>query len=201
VKKLFDITKTGMDCHIIVNTILNTIKTIYSIIVGFIFTTLEGLTDLPNILQGIGVALLMILIPIAIAIFSDKREFEALDKNVILDYIVKARLFLVYLALIFLPFLLWNSSAPWLRFLELIVWGIGIYFMTKVLINSYHWMKGNKFNLRFNYLRKLENLKDMEKSWRSVWQTENINPQNEREFFEIFSSTIDQLLKNNERES
>jgi len=59
-------------------------------------------------------------------------------------------------------------------------------------------MKENKFSLRFDYLKNLKNVKDMEESWHSVWQAEKINPQNELEFFEIFSSTIEQLLQNNE---
>jgi amino acid transporter len=147
------------------------------------------------ILQGIGMAIITILIPVAIAIFRERKEFEILDRNVILDHVVKARRILVYLALIFLPLLFWNISNPWLRFLELIIWGIGVYFMVKVLINSYHWIKGNKFILRFDYLRNLRNLKDIEESWRSVWETQNINTQNEGKFFEMFSSVIDQLLK------
>jgi len=149
----------------------------------------------------VGIAFLTILIPIAIAIFNDTKDFEVLDKNVILDHVVSARLFLVYLALIFLPLLFWGSSPIWLRFLELITWCVGIYFIAIVLINSYHWMKGNKFGLRFNYLKNLKNIKDMEESWYSVWQTKNINTQNEKEFFIIFSLTIDNLLKNNERKS
>ncbi len=168
---------------------------------NFIFVLLEQSGDFLNILGMVGIAFLTILIPIAIAIFNDKREFEVLDKHVILDHVVKTRLFLVYLALIFLPLLFWSSSTVCLRFLELIIWGAGIYFMAKILVNSYHWMKGNKFNSRFDYLSKLENLKDMEESWRSVWQTENINTQNEKELFVIFSSIIYELLENNERES
>lgn len=154
--------------------------------------------DFLNILGMVGIALLTILIPIAIAIFKDSKDFEVLDKNAILDHVVKARLFLIYLALIFLPLLFWASSPIWLRFLELIIWGVGIYFISIVLINSYHWTKGNKFGLRFDYLKNLKNIKDMEESWNSVWQTKNINTQNEKEFFIIFSSTIDNLLKNNE---
>lgn len=153
--------------------------------------------DFLNILGMIGIALLTILIPIAIAIFNDSKDFEVLDKNVILDHVVKARLFLIYLALIFLPLLFWVSSPIWFRFFGLIAWGVGIYFISIVLINSYHWMKGNKFGLRFDYLKNLKNIKDMEESWNSVWQTKNINTQNEKEFFIIFSSTIDNLLKNN----
>lgn len=162
---------------------------------------MEGLTDFPSILQGIGVAFLTILIPVAIAIFSDKNEFKALDKNVILDHILKAKSLLIYLALIFFPFLFWNVSCQWLRFLWFIIWGVGVIFMTLILVDSYRWMKGNKFEIRFDYLRKLRDTKDLEESWRSVWQTEKINSQNEQAFFEIFASTVDRLLEDNERES
>ncbi len=50
-----------------------------------------GESDLPAILLGIVVAYLTILISVAIAIFSEKKEFEALDRNVILDHIIKAK--------------------------------------------------------------------------------------------------------------
>ncbi len=166
---------------------------------NYLFTILDQLKIEQDILQVIGMAFLTILIPVAIAIFGDKKEFEVLDRNVILDHVVQAKFFLFYLGLIFLPLLFWNIATTWLRFIAIIFWAIGIYFMSKILINSYYWMKGNKFSLRFNYLRNLKNVKDMEESWHSVWQAETINPQNEREFFEIFSSTIEQLLKNNER--
>ena len=178
--------------------IWNALETIYENMINFLFTTTAGVTDLPNIFQVIGVAFLTILIPIAIAIFSDKSEFETLDKNVILDHIIKAKSLLLYLALIFLPFLFWNGSCLWLRFLEIVIWAFGVYFMIKILVNSYHWMKGNKFTFRFDYLRQLRDVRDLEESWRFVWQSEKINPQNEREFFELFSSLIDQLLRNNE---
>lgn len=60
-------------------------------------------------------------------------------------------------------------------------------------------MKGNKFRLRFGYLRELRNRQDMEEAWRSVWQTENINFPNEQEFFTIFHSTVNRLLEDDER--
>lgn len=166
-----------------------------------LFVTMAGDTDLPIILQAIGIAFLTILIPVAIAIFSDTKEFEILDKNVILDHVIKARPLLIYLALIFLPFIFWNGSRLLLRCLEIIFWAVGVYFMRRILVNSYHWMKGNKFILRFDYLKNLQNVKDMEASWRSVWQTEKINPQNEQELFKLFSSTINQLLTSDERKS
>lgn len=161
---------------------------------NYLFTILDQLKIEQDILQVIGMAFLTILIPVAIAIFGDK-EFEVLDRNVILDHVVQAKFFLFYLGLIFLPLLFWNISPTWLRFVEIILWAIGIYFMSRILIKLYRWMKESKFSLRFNYLRNLRNVKDMEESWYSVWQAEKINPQNEREFFEIFSSTIEQLSK------
>lgn len=167
----------------------------YEIICSFLKQT----GDLLNILGMVGIALLTILIPIAVAIFNDKKDFEVLDRNVILDHVVTARYFLIYLALVYAPILIWGGAPFTLRILGLITWVIGIYFIARVLINAYHWMKGNKFMLRFDYLRKLNNPKDMEESWRSVWEAKNINTQNEREFFTIFSSTIDNLLRNNER--
>ncbi|GAI82773.1 unnamed protein product, partial [marine sediment metagenome] len=45
----------------------------------------------------------------------------------------------------------------------------------------------------------IKNIQDMEESWHSVWQTQNVNIQNEREFFKIFSTAIDQLLKSTEK--
>ena len=158
-----------------------------------------GESDFPAILLGIVVAYLTILISVAIAIFSEKKEFEALDRNVILDHIIRAKRLLLYLVFTFFPLLFWNGSLPWTRILEILSWIIGIVLMTKILINSYHWMKGNKFRLRFDYLRDLQDKQDMEEAWRSVWQTENINFKNEQEFFSIFHSTVNQLLENNEK--
>ena len=71
---------------------------------------ISGESDLPSILLGIVVAYLTILISVAIAIFSEEREFEALDRNVILDHIIKAKSLLFYLGLTFLPLLFWNIS-------------------------------------------------------------------------------------------
>jgi amino acid transporter len=165
----------------------------------YILAGVDGENDLPAILLGIVVAYLTILISVAIAIFSEKKEFEALDRNVILDHIIKAKNLLLYLGLTFFPLLFWNGSLPGTRLLEIISWIVGIVFITKILIRSYHWMKGNKFRLRFGYLKELRNRQDMEEAWRSVWQTENINFQNEQEFFNIFHSTVNRSLENDER--
>lgn len=169
---------------------------VFYYMINFFLSILQQLKIEQDTLQVIDMAFLTILIPVAIAIFGDKKEFEVLDRNVILDHVVQAKFFLFYLGFIFLPLLFWNISFLWLRFVEIILWIVGIYFLSKILINSYYWMKGNKFSLRFNYLKNLKNIKDMEESWHSVWETEKINTQNELRFFEILSSSVEELLKN-----
>jgi|SRR6185369_13079881 len=155
--------------------------------------------DLPALLLGTVVALLTILISVAIAIFNEKKEFETLDRNVILDHIIKAKFLLIYLGLAIFPLLFWTNSLPWTRLFEIFLWAVGLIFIARILVKSYYWMKGNKFSLRFGYLKKLRSKQDMEEAWRSVWQTENINFQNEQEFFRIFYSTVNQLLDDDER--
>ena len=155
--------------------------------------------NIEDIILNINLALITILIPVAIAIFGDKKEFEALDKNVILDYVVAAKSILSYLALIFLPLFFWYvSPLLWFRFIGLAFWLIGIYLIIKILIHSYNWLKGNKYILRFKYLRGLEDLSDLEENWRSVWQTQNISAENEREFYKIFVGKINNILNNHD---
>jgi hypothetical protein len=161
-----------------------------------IFNNIQALDT--SIMQTIGIALLTILISTAIAIFQDKKEFEDLDRHVILKVIVKARCLLVYVAFIFAPLLLWEVSPCWLRFIEFIIWIFGIGCIARILIKSYHWLVGRKFELRFRYLQGLKDPEGMEEPWRSVWQTQKINLQNEIEFFKIFSDITDQLMNFNE---
>jgi hypothetical protein len=162
----------------------------------------DGDSDLPSILLGIVVAYLTILISVAIAIFSEKeKEFETLDRNVILEHIIKAKSLLFFLGLTFAPLLLWNNSLPWTRFFAIIIWAIGLGFLITILVHSYHWMKGNKYRLRFDYLNELHNIVDMEEAWRSVWQADKINYQNEQEFFKIFSSTCKRFMENESNDS
>ncbi len=166
-------------------------------------------SNLPNILGMVGTALLTVLIPMAIAIFSDTEDFEDLDRNVILDQIVQARCFLFYLALVYVPILVWpilvwevalyTYTLPILRLFGLVVWVIGIACIVHVLQKAYRWMKGDKFQLRFDYLKKLRHPKDSEESWISVWKTENINAENEAAFFTPFAKAIDKDIKNDDR--
>ena len=156
-----------------------------------IFLTNE---DFPNLAQNIGLALLTILIPVAISILESKKEFEELDKHVALDHVARAKEILGYIILIFLPVFFWADSTITFRIIEVFLWAIGLSCVCEILRKSYLWIKGNKFPLRFEYLNKLSEPKDMEEVWKSVWKTKDINSPNEKSFFDIFSSRIDELL-------
>ncbi|MDB4984420.1 MAG: hypothetical protein JWM20_599 [Patescibacteria group bacterium] len=151
-------------------------------------------SDFPTLAHGVGIACLTILIPVAIVVLGEK-EFQGLDNLVVLDHITEARNILLYSGLIFVPVIFWNHSTITLRIIELGAWMIGLYLLIRILTKSYYWMKGNKFPLRFNYLKNLSEPKDMETAWKSVWENKEMNVVNEAEFFKIFKSKIDDGLK------
>jgi hypothetical protein len=159
----------------------------------------EELNTFSILAQNIGIAFIAILIPIAMAIFRDK-DFGVLDTYVILDWVVNSKKLFASLGMIlFIPFIWYITNNVFINSIGLLLWLFGIYIILKILGNCYKWIKGHKMNLRFNYLETLKNIQDMEESWHSVWQTKNVNIQNEREFFKIFSITIDQLSKSTKK--
>jgi len=71
---------------------------------------------------------------------------------------------------------------------------IGIILLVNIIFKVYRWIKGNIFDFRFSYLKRVKKYNDLETVWSSVWQVKNINIQNEKEFCKIFFSKIDHLL-------
>lgn len=161
----------------------------------------NGESDMPSIMLGIVVSLLTIIISVAIAIFSEKKSFEVLDRNVILDHVVKAKYLIIYLGMAFVPLLFWNIDIFILKILIIPSWIIGVFCIVDILSKSYFWMKGAKYRLRFEYLESLKNFEDIEGTWNSVWQEKNINYENEKKFFEIFQKQINYFLINDNIES
>jgi len=179
------------------------------IVIGFsdIGKALEGAnSSLPSWIQNLGLALLSILIPLAIAILTDliqKKRSEAtlyeLDLQVILDHVFKIKPLIGFSVLIFLPFFFWENSNGIFRFIELIVSLVGSVFVAKTILDVYFWTRGNVFAYRLSYLKNLNNLSDLEIAFRSVWSSKDINPQRERELFNIFYSKVERILTRNEK--
>ena len=158
----------------------------------------------PVLMWTIGLALLTILIPLAIAILTDilqkKRgedvDFAELDLHVILDHVLRFKVLLISTFLIFSPLFFWEKSLPHTPLKAIIagVWMIGILLLLGIILDIYLWVKGNVSEFRFSYLKKLKKVKDLKPVWGSVWKTRNINSQRETYFFEIFFSIINKIL-------
>jgi len=180
-------------------------------ILNNIINALEKLDNVPNIIQGIGMALLTILIPLAIAILTEvyqkrrnnkKIGFVDLDLRLILDYIFKIKFIISYVILIFFPMFFWSMWFGWPKFAEIVISSIGIYLIIKTIIDIYKWIKGSEkdvFRFRFSYLKKLKNHNDLEVNYRSVWQASEVKNEYAVKFLTIFSSAIDRLLKSAEK--
>jgi len=169
-----------------------------------VFRFLERWDNLPSAIQAIGIALLTIFIPLAIATLQDiyrrKRrednaEFVDLDFNIILDKVFGIKRLLLYAAFIFIPTIFWGISCGEFRLIEIVLSLIGIILMVISFFGIYRWVKGDVFEFRFSYLRHLTKDTNLEIVWRSVWETKNISLENEREFFKIFSNTINKFLR------
>jgi hypothetical protein len=157
-------------------------------------------SDLPRLLVTVGAALLTILIPLAVAIYSSKREFDILDRNVILDHIVGAKRFLVIFLLIFGPPLLIPVLPIPFSVCALIVFLIGCSLMVGVIGRSYKWIKADKNILRYNYLLNLKKAVDLKESWYSLWQNEKIEFGAELKYSGLFCSTLSRFSEKEEFE-
>jgi len=175
---------------------------IYDFLIINFIEPLSKLNNLPNIIQGIGLALLTILIPLAIAVLADiyqkrkdkEKEFVYLDLHVILDNVFNIKLLILSVFLIFLPMFFWDILAGSYKLITIILTSFGIILVTLIIIKVYHWIKGNIFDFRFSYLKKVKKYDDLGIVWKSIWEVAKIDFQKEKEFCKIFFSKIDHLL-------
>ena len=92
------------------------IDTIYDFLIIHLSEPLSKINNFPNIIQGVGLALLTILIPLAIAVLADiyqkrkkeDKEYAYLDLHVILDNVFNVKLLILSVFLIFLPMFFWE---------------------------------------------------------------------------------------------
>jgi hypothetical protein len=155
-------------------------------------------------MQNIGLALLTILIPLAIVILTEVyRErfskssmipFIELDLHVILDDIFRIKRLILYSLMIFVPLAFWEILDGTLHFLLASVSSVGLIAMIFVILNVYRWTVKDTFRFRFSYLSKNE-ICELTSVWGSIWKCENIEPINERRFFIILSSKIDEITR------
>ncbi len=185
----------------IIKEIIMAIDKIHDFFIIHITEHLSKMNNFPNVIQGMGLALLTILIPLAIAVLADvyqkrknkENEFVDLDLHVILDHVFNIRLLIVSVLLMFVPMLFWDIIIGLYRLIPIILNSIGIIFVTGIIIKVYRWVKGNIFDFRFSYLKKVKKYDDLGIVWKSIWEVKKINFQDELEFCKIFFLKIDHL--------
>lgn len=174
-----------------------------------ILNFLEISDNLSQILIGLTMALLTVLVPLAVAIVMDiyqrrrepEEDFAKLDLRVVLENIFQIRLLLLWIILVFISLFAWeiflcNTS----RFIVITFSIIGIGGIGYIIYKIYRWIKGDVFQFRFEHLKNLKDSKASKKydaliiAWHSVWETKNIDSENEKQFFEIFKNTINWLF-------
>jgi hypothetical protein len=168
------------------------------------FVYIWNVDNLAGPMQNVGLALVTLLIPFAIALIVDilqkknspDTEFVDLDLHVILDHLFAFRRLIAALICLFVLPLFWDVTAPIIRILFLVVWAFSAFFMVMILRNLYLWTKGNVLKFRLEYVGKLETHDNLEVVWRSIWKAQNINTNNEGAYFSIFASKVDSLLIN-----
>jgi len=179
-----------------------------ALIIDKLFLKLEKLENVPNIIQGISIALLTILVPLAIAIIleiyqkrkSPEKEFAALDLLVLLDDIVKVKRLIVIVFCIFTPLFFWDILSGELRLLILLIFVVSISILSHIIFQVYSWVKGDKWEFRFAYLKKTRHKNDdLFKVWSSVWNVSNIPYFREKQLFNIFSSCCNELWNNEKK--
>ncbi len=181
--------------------IIMAIDKIHDFFIIHITEHLSKMNDFPNVIQGMGLALLTILIPLAIAILTDvyqkrrdgKIEFANLDLHVILDNVFKIKLLILSVFLIFLPMLFWEILSGPDKLFGIVLTSIGILIIIRIITNVYCWVKGNSLEYRFSYLKKVKKYDDLGIVWKSIWEVKKIDFQDEIEFCKIFFLKIDHL--------
>ena len=155
----------------------------------------NGSGNFASILGIISSILITVLIPVAVVVVNQEIDLRALDRNVILDHVLRGPRALTYLAMITIPIIVWGTSSHLaIKMLTLAVWITGICLTAGIMVRVYRWMKHDKSDARFQYLKDVSDSGDMEKSWEALWKFTGTSTDHELKFFGLFRDTIDSLM-------
>lgn len=153
------------------------------------------MNNIPLLIQGIGLVLVALLIPIWISLFKGEgKQFGKLDEKVLIDYIFEGKNILAYLGLIFIPPILWYSPKLLMKTYSIIYPILGIYLLFKNVNKALNWISGKKSQLRLDFLDSLQKFENTEEIWHPVWEEKNID--REKEYLDIFFERLEILIKN-----
>ncbi len=200
----------SIDYNFVKNVIYNYKDIILIVIVcPILYRLMPSLSCDVSIVQNIGIALLALLIPVVIFIFSWENEYMFVwDKNVIVNKVIEAKSLLVANIYIFAPLLIWKVRNGTFTSIFSGLFIVGVLIQLKILFNSYRWINtveiqdghdpsNYRAQLRRQYLKECDD-KDGEKIWSITWQRKNINTFMERELLQIYMPIINSLQKKKE---
>ena len=158
-----------------------------------------------SVMQSLAIGL--VTITIAIAIYLTKNSHNgAFDRDVILDEIIRSKLFFIYFFLLFLPQFLWGLSNKEGRILLFFIYVIGVFGFSKILFSSYKWLK--EFELtgstirnnyrpkkRMDFLKSLVRNSQKTKLWDHVWDISPTTFSEEKDYVELYISEVETVLE------
>ena len=166
-------------------------------------------SEILHTVQNLGLAFLTILIPFAIAVFTiilqkkeEKKNLQELNLSVLLDEVFNLKSILGATVFIFIPFCFWSIfPAWWFRFTLILVSLLAIYFIGRAIWRVYKWVKGNEINYQINYLKKIDNPKELQTIWEDIWRSDEkiLGLKKERKFLEVFITKTERFIKNKEK--
>ena len=169
-----------------------------------LFCILEGLGILDDTstttLHYLPTTFLIILIPIAVALFSKNEDIPGLDRALIAHRILHIKQMVVALILMIVPTLIWDYRFEFdglFQVAVLLIYAVGVYFFFATFRDSYYWFIRNKrHDYRRFYLKKEKDLKKLRKYWQEIWEREykNFKFETKEEFTKTFFDTIDDWL-------
>jgi hypothetical protein len=162
---------------------------------------------LPDAMQGFGIALLTIFIPLVIFLLEEARGGVGWDRIVIIEKVIKAKKFLVAICLVFIPIFLWYLEG--FRSILFVAFAGGITLIIQTLLNSYRWMRtldsdnvtdldNFRNKLRNEYLTEKGDWDEKNKIWGMTWSKKIESIIEERNLIKVFIQHFDFLVSNDE---
>jgi len=160
----------------------------------------------PGLLQTVGIAMLTLLVPLAIAIFTGVLSREKDDSNAVLDmhalfdYVIDVKKLLLSIVAIFATPLLWKFNIPFIKTVIVIIWLAGLFFLLRALKNLYKWTKGDKDTFRAEYFEQLGDLEGLTNVSRDIWNSSTLSRSQKHAYIKEFVKKIDELLDTENKE-
>lgn len=193
------------------NASILTLESYINFIGVFFSTILKDSSNIPSLIQGVGLAFVSIFLTAAVFIYiTDKEEMQDWDRVIILNKLVKTDHWLFYLAPLFLSPFFWGMG-PYINIIIIVSSIFGACHLLSQLKNIKEWICdietgggnniGYRQKLREEFLSEETSVSKKIRIWASTWSKEGTNSFIESRFMKIFFERCVSLSENNEWEN